>query len=608
MPTQVRTPFRALAAAGLAAAVLLAPAVSSGSNSPLHETGMTFTGSYLAARSAAREQDMEAAESFLARVLRSDPDNTELIERTFVLRVINGDIDGSLSLAKRLVAKNADSGLPSMVLGIEQLKLGDYEKAEEHFRASLSRFGAPQAGPVAPLLAGLLTAWAQEGRNRTDAALATIDGLSGPQWYALFKDFHRALIADMAGRGSDAVKWMQSSFNADRATLRTVEGYARVLSRAGETERAREALSDFSTDAQEHPVTKALLAEIDSGKIPAPLVSTAQEGAAEALYSIGAAITGEDNNDIAAIYLELAVYLNPKDDLAWITLGGVRRTGRNYQKAIDAYSRVGVTSPLRDVAVVESSVSLDALEKPEEATAALKELLARDPTNVLASLALGDIYQRRKQYKEASEAYSIGIAAIDRPVRSHWHFFYSRGITYERQKRWPEAEADFRKALELNPDQPQVLNYLGYSLVDQGMKLEEALEMIKKAVEQRPEDAYIVDSLGWAYYKLGRIEDAVRELERAVSLQPEDPVINDHLGDAYWKIGRKREAIFQWTHARDLEPEEQELPKILAKLKGGLDAVPEGGTSPEPELDRQSQSGPPAAPAAPEGTPPDASP
>jgi tetratricopeptide (TPR) repeat protein len=584
MTMKVRTSTRALAAAGLAAAVFFVSADSHGSNSGLDETMMTFTGSYLAARSAALEQDMEAAETFLGRVLRSDPDNTELIERTFVLRVINGDVDGSLALAQRLLAKNADSGLPSLVTGVEQMKLGNFEIAEQHFKRSASRFSAPQAGPVAPLLSGLLTAWAQQGRGQTDAALATIDALTGPQWYPLFKDFHRAMIADITGRSDDAVNWMKSAFQPDRTTLRTVEGYARVMARHGEVALAKKALADFSTDAQEHPVVVALSAEIDSGKMPAPLAATPQQGAAEALYSIGAAITGEDNNDVAAIYIELALYLNPSDDLAWITLGGIRRTSQNYQKAIAAYDKVDTASPLHDVAVVESSVSLDALEKPEEAVTALNELLQRDPTNVLAALALGDVHQRRKQYKEASEAYSIGIAAIERPVRSHWHFFYSRGITYERQKRWPEAEADFRKALELNPDQPQVLNYLGYSLVDQGLKLDEALGMIKKAVEQRPEDAYIVDSLGWAYYKLGRIDDAVRELERAVSLQPEDPVINDHLGDAYWKVGRKREALFQWAHARDLKPEEQELPKILAKLKGGLDAVPEESTSPEPTL------------------------
>jgi nucleoid-associated protein YgaU len=147
-------------------------------------------------------------------------------------------------------------------------------------------------------------------------------------------------------------------------------------------------------------------------------------------------------------------------------------------------------------------------------------------------------------------------------------------VSFERSKRWPEAESDFRTALELNPDQPQVLNYLGYSWVDRGANLDEALNMIKKAVDARPNDGYIVDSLGWAYYRLARFEEAVTALETAVQLRAEDPVINDHLGDAYWKVGRQREAMFQWAHARDLDPEEEDLPEILAKLQHGLDGVP----------------------------------
>ncbi|MGC2781087.1 MAG: tetratricopeptide repeat protein, partial [Bradyrhizobium sp.] len=149
-------------------------------------------------------------------------------------------------------------------------------------------------------------------------------------------------------------------------------------------------------------------------------------------------------------------------------------------------------------------------------------------------------------------------------------YYYYRGICLERSKQWPKAEADMRKALELQPDQPHVLNYLGYSWIDQGVNLDEGMKMIKRAVEQRPDDGYIVDSLGWAYYRIGNYEEAVKNLERAIDLKPEDPTINDHLGDAYWRIGRKLEAKFQWAHARDLKPEAEEQPKIEAKIQNGL--------------------------------------
>src|SRR5690606_33991930 len=151
----------------------------------------------------------------------------------------------------------------------------------------------------------------------------------------------------------------------------------------------------------------------------------------------------------------------------------------------------------------------------------------------------------------------------DEPQPHQWTLFYFRGIAYERAKQWDKAEADLLQALALFPEQPHVLNYLGYSWVDQGMHLDEAMDMIARAVELRPNDGYIVDSLGWAHYRLGNYEEAVRELERAVELRPEDPVINDHLGDAYWKVGRRLEARFQWAHARDLDPEPDALEEIL---------------------------------------------
>ena len=166
---------------------------------------------------------------------------------------------------------------------------------------------------------------------------------------------------------------------------------------------------------------------------------------------------------------------------------------------------------------------------------------------------------------------------------ANWNIYYQRGIAYERLKQWPKAEPNFRKALELFPNQPQVLNYLGYSWIDMNMNLEEGMEMIRKAVELRPSDGYIVDSLGWAHYRLGEYDDAVRELERAVSLKPDDPVLNDHLGDAYWRVGRRLEATFQWSHARDMKPEPAVLAGVEKKLKEGLPPVEDKAVAEEPE-------------------------
>ncbi|HEY1980004.1 MAG TPA: tetratricopeptide repeat protein, partial [Xanthobacteraceae bacterium] len=175
-----------------------------------------------------------------------------------------------------------------------------------------------------------------------------------------------------------------------------------------------------------------------------------------------------------------------------------------------------------------------------------------------------------KQFADCATSYGKAIDTLAKPEKSNWVMFYFRGICNERSHQWPAAEADMKKALELYPEQPLVLNYLGYSWVDQGQHMTEGMDMIRRAVDQRPDDGYIVDSLGWAYYRIGNYDEAVKNLERAVELKPEDPTINDHLGDAYWHVGRTLEAHFQWSHAKDLKPDPEDLPKIEAKLKNGL--------------------------------------
>ena len=218
------------------------------------------------------------------------------------------------------------------------------------------------------------------------------------------------------------------------------------------------------------------------------------------------------------------------------------------------------------------AVDLDALDRADEAKKRLDHVIAEHPKDTEAIIELGNIQRGRKQFADCAQTYSKAIDTVPNPEKSNWVMFYFRGICYERSHQWPAAEADMKKALELYPEQPLVLNYLGYSWIDQGVHLDEGMDMIRRAVEQRPDDGYIVNSLGWAYFRTGNYDEAVKNLERAVELKPEDPTINDHLGDAYWRVGRTLEAHFQWSHAKDLNPEPEDLPKIEAKLKDGLPA------------------------------------
>jgi tetratricopeptide (TPR) repeat protein len=300
------------------------------------------------------------------------------------------------------------------------------------------------------------------------------------------------------------------------------------------------------------------------------LVSTAQAGAAEALYGLGASLGRRGGEDLGLVYLQLSLYLSPNHPLALLSLADLYESLKKPALAIKVYERVPANSPLHRNAAIQMANNLDALDKPEEAQKHLEALIKQHPDDLEAITALGNVLRGHKKFSECANVYSKGIATIAHPEKVNWVIFYFRGICYERSHQWPKAEADLKKALGLFPEQPHVLNYLGYSWIDQGLNLDEGMAMIKRAVQQRPDDGYIVDSLGWAYFRIGNYAEAVKNLERAIELKPEDPTINDHLGDAYWRIGRTLEAKFQWAHARDLKPDPEDLPKIEEKLKNGL--------------------------------------
>jgi tetratricopeptide (TPR) repeat protein len=313
------------------------------------------------------------------------------------------------------------------------------------------------------------------------------------------------------------------------------------------------------------------LRESKAGKKLSPLVDSPQTGAAEALYGIGATLTRRGGEDLALVYLQLSLYLSPNHPLALLSLADLYESVKKPEMAIKVYERMPASSPLKRNAQIQLATDLDAADRSDEAIKILKSVTAEDSKDVEAVMALGNVERGRKKFADCVQTYSQGINALPAPnEKSTWVYYYYRGICEERSKQWGKAEADMRKSLELQPEQAHVLNYLGYSWIDQGINLDEGMKMIKRAVDQRPDDGYIVDSLGWAYYRIGNYEAAVKNLERAIDLKPEDPTINDHLGDAYWRVGRTLEAKFQWAHARDLKPEPEELPKIEAKIESGL--------------------------------------
>lgn len=553
-------------AAGSALAAFLAAAptpLAAQQTSALQSGAISASGSYLAARHAGQQRDAAAAAAYYRAALKRDPSNGELLDRAFLSSLVDGDVDEAVKFAERVAQADKSDRVARLVLGVNSLKRKQYASARRDLAQSIR-------GPITDLTATLLSAWGNLGVNDSKGAIDAIDHLAGPEWYAIFKDLHAGLIYDVAGNQKEAGKRLERAYKLDSTALRVVQAYGSWVSRNRSPKEALTVFETFDKALPRHPLVVEAMDKLKAGEKLPPLVANVQAGAAEALYGLGASLGRRGGEDLGLVYLQLSLFLSPNHPLALLSLADLYEALKKPELAIKIYDRVPTNSPLHRNAAIQMAANLDSLDRADEAQKHLEALIKQNPDDLETIMALGNVLRGHKKFAECANVYSKGASAIQKPEKSNWVVFYFRGICYERSKQWAKAEADLTKALELFPDQPHVLNYLGYSWIDQGIKLDEGMAMIKKAVQQRPDDGYIVDSLGWAYYRVGNYEEATKQLERAIELKPEDPTINDHLGDAYWRVGRVLEARFQWAHARDLKPDAEDLPKIEEKLKEGL--------------------------------------
>ena len=565
MHREIREARNAGFVASLCAAVIIGafasaqPAAASGDK----RTGMSHAGNYLAGRFATARNDTLKAAQFYTRALKGDPDNPYLLERAFLLELGAGNVDEAEQLAWRLVRHDRNNRMARLVLGARQIKAGNPAAARAHFeKASHARIGE--------LSSGLMSAWTHAAEGNYRAAVKVLDDLRKTDSFGIYLAFHSAMILDLAGEYERAGALYKQAFDEASTSVRLAQAYGNFLERMGRTAEAQEVYGTFLGSSLAHPLIVAAMEESKRDKMPARFVASSRAGAAEALFGIASALAEDAGMEVAVPYARLALFLEPRFPIAQVLLADIYSDAGRHDVAIEIYRKIPRSSALYEHAELQIAANLDRLERTDEAIDRLKKLAAARPDSREPLMTLGNILRGRSQFAEAAEVYSKAIDLIDEPKERDWTLYYFRGIAYERSKQWPKAEADFKQAIALHPDQPLVLNYLGYSWLEQKQNLQEAMRMIRKAVELRPNDGYIVDSLGWAHYQLGDYDSAVKELERAVELRPEDPVINDHLGDAYWRVGRRLEAKFQWQHAHDLKPEPEQLEIIKKKLEAGL--------------------------------------
>ena len=529
--------------------------------------GRSPLGSYLAGHYARSINDTGAAATYFDQALAVDPDNLALLQRTLLLKLADGKIEESLDLARRSIKANPRSGFAHLVLVADEIHAGRFAAAKQRLD------GAPRAEFDA-LLRPLLLGWAELGAGDADAAVKAVEALDERGGYAPFKSLHLALINDLAGRNAAAEAAYKQTLAANNGgSARALEAYGSLLERTGRRNEAIRLYSEFLDRVPDNAGIDAVLRRAKSGAAAQRLVSTPAEGAAEAVFGAAAALalsSNARNREPAIIYLRLALYLRPSLWVGHALLAEMLEGERRADDAMEVYREIDPNSPYGWESRVRLATLLDQNGKTDEAVRELRKLVTDRPADWQAAVALGDILRSRERFGEAVVAYDTAMERLPQVDERHWTLLYARGIALERSKQWERAEKDFQRALQLKPDQPQVLNYLGYSWVEQGRNFDQALKMIEKAVQQRPSDGYIVDSLGWVHYRLGNMPEAVRYLERAVELRPGDPTINDHLGDAYWSVGRRIEARYQWKRALALKPEPDQVAQIEAKVDAGM--------------------------------------
>ena len=555
----VTTSFLALFAAGC---LLAAPAQASAQQ---RETSLS--GNFLAGRVAADAQETDLASQYFSDALKQDPGNAQLTERLFQLLVSSGQIAEAEKQAEDVLAANSQHRLARIVVGLQALRDKKFDAARENFTEAAYT-------PVGELTSALLIAWSYVAEGSTTAALTELDKLDANESFANFKSFHAALISDVLNATVRTDAAYKKAYADAGSSLRVTQAYGNYLERNGRAKEAVEIYRSFLANSDGNLLVSEALARAEKGIVPPPFIADAQAGAGEALFSLAAAMNDDQSIDVAQIYSQLALSTAADRPVTLTLLGDIFAARRNYQAAIETYDAIATTSVLRTNAETEIALNLQRLEKPAEAEQKLRAVAARQPGNYDVLVTLGNLLRNSENYKDADSFYTQALGLVAKPERQHWSVFYYRGIVRERMKTWPAAEADFRKALELSPEEPSVLNYLGYSLIDANLKLDEAIGMVKKAVDAKPNDGYIVDSLGWAYFQLRDYEEAVVHLERATDLRAGDPIIAEHLGDAYWRVGRRLEARFQWQHAKDNKPEPDDLKRIEGKLKDGMPELP----------------------------------
>lgn len=523
---------------------------------------------FLIARYASLINDpVEAAEKY-ALVARDQPGDLSIIDRAVFSALLADEFGLARSISAKAGAGTlSSSDLARMTLAADALARKDYGSVPVQLVGD-------EPAVFNALIFTSLRAWALFGEGKPgEAQMALLDASSGDPYLDSLVLNLLALMEVASGDDESALDTF-SRIDANGTLIAVAaDSYARLLSANGKSEKALGVLENFLTHAGPNPVVSNLAERIRAGETLSVQRLDARQGAALSVYVPAAALAAQSQTDLPGVYYAVALRLDPDLHAARSLWADALDTAGRSGESIQMLESIPVSSPYYTSARGQLAWALRRDEQNEKALDLVYRTLANNPDRDL-KIQMGDLLRSLDRDGEAAQVFTEIIEQDTRENRSDWRLYYARGALRETLGLWPLAEADLEKALALNPNSAEVLNYLGYSWVDRGTNLEAGLDMIRRALTLRPDSGAITDSLGWAHYKLGDIETAIGYLERAVELSPGVAEINDHLGDAYWAAGRTTEARYQWQRAITLVENQDEIEDLRRKLLTGPKPYP----------------------------------
>ncbi|MDD4556858.1 MAG: tetratricopeptide repeat protein [Alphaproteobacteria bacterium] len=527
-------------------------------------------GAYLAGRVAHLRRDFNTAADFYEKNLEVTPENKDLVSKIYIILASEGRISEAAHYAKKSIQNGDNNNFTYIIVAVDEMKKNQYEEAVLSVNNLKGQVYEEFINP-------LLISWAYVGQNNKEQALKSLDNLSRDQSFKALYNFHAGMINDYF----DDVEAAKKNYEVivDETSLemsfRTLQIITNFYIRNGEKDKAIALVEKYYDEKQLVDMLKRLSLEVKNANPEKTkrIISNANQGLAEALLNITTVVRqGPAGIDLAHVFICLSIYSNNNYDLAKLLLADILEGRGMYGSANAVYEQIDRNSLSYYTAQLKKSNNYTLNEEYQKSAQILKDLVRDNPNDYNALLGLADTYRMLKDYPQAIKYYNEAIHSLSEINNDSWTAFYALGVAYDQNGNWQEAEENLKKAIELSQNHYLVLNYLGYSWIERGKNVEEAFSMVVDAYMQAPNDGHIVDSLGWAFYRLGRYDEAAKYMEKACEFEPGNALINEHLGDAYYRVGRKNEAKFQWQHALVLKDdiEEVDVKAVNQKIIEGM--------------------------------------